>query len=125
MLYVKLSYNFCQVHGNSESFNLQKDQQFFCTFEKAKMNLALVYGTGLCLFVHKANICREFVRQGNLASKNLCSTERLAMVDGDKTAQPTGRARGRARGRPRTAEELAAMRRPGETTTTPATSVQG
>merc|ERR1719392_490420 len=41
------------------------------------------------------------------------------------TVQPTGRARGRARGRPRTAEELAAMRRPGETTNTPATSAQG
>ena len=48
-----------------------------------------------------------------------------AMADGDKTVQPTGRARGRARGRPRTAEELAAMRRPGETTTTPATTAQG
>ena len=30
--------------------------------------------------------------------------------------QPKGRARGRARGRPRTAEELAAMQRPGEAT---------
>ena len=47
------------------------------------------------------------------------------MGDGDKTAQPTGRARGRARGRPRTAEELAAMRRPGETTTNPVTTAQG
>ena len=47
------------------------------------------------------------------------------VADGDKTVQPTGRARGRARGRPRTAEELAAMRRPGETTTTPATTAQG
>ena len=56
---------------------------------------------------------------------NRCLKERLAMADGDKTAQPTGRARGRARGRPRTAEELAAMRRPGETTTTPSTTAQG
>ena len=47
------------------------------------------------------------------------------MGDGDKTVAPTGRARGRARGRPRTAEELAAMRRPGETTTNPATTAQG
>ena len=30
--------------------------------------------------------------------------------------QPKGRARGRARGRPRTAEELAALQRPGEAT---------
>ena len=52
-------------------------------------------------------------------------TSQVAMADGDKTVQPTGRARGRARGRPRTAEELAAMRRPGETTTTPATTAQG
>ena len=48
-----------------------------------------------------------------------------AMADGDKTVQPTGRARGRARGRPRTAEELAAMRRPGENTTTPTPTAQG
>ena len=61
----------------------------------------------------------------NFAQKNLCFQERSKMGDGDKTVQPTGRARGRARGRPRTAEELAAMRRPGETTTTPATTAQG
>ena len=85
-----------------------------------------MYGTGLGLVcTQNANICREFVHQGNLASNYLCLKERPAMGDGDKTAQPTGRARGRARGRPRTAEELAAMRRPGETTTTPATSAQG
>ena len=47
------------------------------------------------------------------------------MGDGDKTVAPTGRARGRDRGRPWTAEELAAMRRPGETTTNPATTSQG
>ena len=103
----------------------RKSSSFFCTFENAKMNLAWCTELAYAWFVHKANIFREFVHQGNLASKNLCSTERLAMGDGDKTVQPTGRARGRARGRPRTAEELAAMRRPGETTTTPATSAQG
>ena len=103
----------------------RKSSSFFCTFENAKMNLAWCTELAYAWFVHKANIFREFVHQGNLASKNLCSTERLAMGDGDKTVQPTGRARGRARGRPRTAEELAAMRRPGETATTPATSVQG
>ena len=85
-----------------------------------------MYGTGLGLVcTQNVNICRELVHKGNLAANYLCLKERPAMGDGDKTAQPTGRARGRARGRPRTAEELAAMRRPGETTTTPATSAQG
>ena len=71
LLCIKLSYNFCQVHGNSESFNLKKDQQFFCTFEKAKMNLALVNGTGLCLVCTLSQYLQRIRAPGKSCLKEL------------------------------------------------------
>ena len=76
-------------------------------------------------FVVTGWLLQRICASGKSFVKVFVLQRRSTMGDGDKTVQPTGRARGRARGRPRTAEELAAMRRPGETTNTPATSAQG
>ena len=94
-------------------------------------NLLLLY-LRLILLQKLCLDCRQKHR-GQFSTPDVLSERRLYltwqhfgnMADGDKTAQPTGRARGRARGRPRTAEELAAMRRPGESSATPVTSTQG